>query len=90
MNLISSLSYIVGRLSELFNGAWTATEPVFEVLYLAALAIVPLWVWRQKGTGARLLSAALFILLLGEGYRLVPRIVASIVPQGPPPEGGGR
>ena len=89
MNLISSLSYIVGRLSELFNGAWTATEPVFEVLYLAALAIVPLWVWRQKGTGARLLSAALFILLLGEGYRLVPRIVASIVPQAPLPEGEG-
>ncbi len=89
MNFISSLSYLVGRLSDWFTSVWTATEPVFIVLYLAALLFIPMWVWRQKGTGARFLSAAFLVLLVGEAYRLVPRIVEGIVPKAPLPDGDG-
>ena len=89
MGIIHSLSDAVSWLRGPITGAWQAAEPVLIVIYLAALLFVSLWIWRQQGTGARLLAAAMFVLLAGEAYRLVPRIVEAIVPRAPLPDGEG-
>ncbi len=87
MNIISSMSYAVGCVSDLLGSAWAATEPVCIAVYLVALLVFSLWIWQQKGSGARLLAGAVVVLLLGEAYRLVPRIVAAINPKAPLPGG---
>ena len=89
MSLITSLSYIIGWLREPVTGAWQAAEPVLAALYLAFLLIIVAWVWRQEGKGAKTLAAAVFILLVGEAFRLIPRIADAINPRAPLPDAAG-
>jgi len=81
---------IIRGLSEApLSGAWQTAEPLMIVAYLAFLLIVGLWVWQQNGRGARTLAAAVFVLLAGEAYRLVPKIVTAINPRAPLPDAAG-
>ena len=89
MGILQSLSDAISWLREPLASAWAAAEPILCVLYLAAVLIISLWIWRQQGKGTRLLSTALFVLLAGEAYRLVPRIVEAISPRAPLPDGDG-
>lgn len=89
MGILNGLSNAVGWLRDPLTSIWQSVEPILCLFYLAAVLIIALWVWRQQGKGARLLSAALFVLLAGEAYRLVPRIVAAVVPRAPLPDGEG-
>ena len=89
MFIIRGLSDAVDRLSAPLSAAWQDMEPLLIVAYIAALLIVALWVWRQKGQGARIAAGALFVLLAGEAYRLIPRIVEVINPRAPLPDGTG-
>ena len=89
MSLITSLSYIISWLRAPVSGAWQAAEPILIVAYIAFLLISALWIWRQEGKGARTLAAAVFVLLTGEAYRLIPRVVSAISPRSPLPDAAG-
>ncbi len=89
MVIIRALSDAFSWLSAPVSDAWQSAEPLLYVGFLAFLLIVGIWVWNQKGTGARILSGAVFTLLAGEAYRLVPRIVASVTPKSPLPDATG-
>ena len=89
MSLITSLSYITGWLRDPVLGVWRSVEPFLMVAYLAYLLIIALWVWRQEGKGARMLAGAVLVLLIGEAYRLVPRIVEFVNPKSPLPDAAG-
>lgn len=89
MNLITSLSYIAGWMRDPITGIWRSAEPFLMVVYLAFLLFIAIWIWRQDGKGARILAGAIFVLLTGEAYRLVPQIVAFVNPKSPMPDGEG-
>ena len=89
MVIIRSLSDFFGRLSSPLSSLWDAAEPVVILCYLAMFIFVSLFVWRQQGKGAATLGAALFVLLAGEAFRLIPRIVTAITPKSPLPAGDG-
>ena len=89
MVIIRSLSDFVDRLKDPLSGLWNDAEPIIILLYLAIFLFISLFVWRQAGHGARTLAVALFVLLAGEAYRLVPRVVTAITPDSPLPGGDG-
>ena len=87
MVIIRGLSDFLGRLGGLLSDIWNAAEPIVILIYLAMFLFISLFVWRQSGKGAVTLAVAFFILLAGEAYRLIPRIVTSITPKSPLPDG---
>ena len=89
MVIIRGLSDFLGRLGGLLSDIWNAAEPIVILIYLAMFLFISLFVWRQSGKGAVTLAVAFFILLAGEAYRLIPRIVTSITPKSPLPDGEG-
>ena len=89
MVIIRGLSDFLGRLGGLLSDIWNTAEPIVILIYLAMFLFISLFVWRQSGKGAVTLAVAFFILLAGEAYRLIPRIVTSITPKSPLPDGEG-
>ena len=89
MVIIRGLSNAVNWLSGPISGAWQTVEPYLYVVYLAMLLVIGLWIWHQNGRGARVLSAAVFVFLTGEAFRLIPHIIWAIAPRTEQPDALG-
>ncbi len=80
MVIIRGLTEAVSWLSAPISNAWHSAEPILIVPYLLLIAVIGLWLCFQEGRGAKVLGAAVLVLLMGEAYRLIPRIVEALAP----------
>lgn len=89
MIIIRGLTEAVGWLSAPLSVAWQTAEPFLIVAYLAALLVLSLWIWRQRQNGARILASAVLVLLMGEAFRLIPRLIVAVTPRVEQPDAAG-
>lgn len=82
MFIIQALADAARWLAEGLAAVWQPIEPVAIALYLIVIALLGLWVCYQSGRGAKILGAAILVMIVGEAFRLIPRIIADIAPPG--------
>ena len=90
MFIIQALADAARWLAEGLAAVWQPIEPVAIALYLIVIALLGLWVCYQSGRGAKILGAAILVMIVGEAFRLIPRIIADIAPPGAFPAGAFR